>query len=519
MNRVKFFGLLACVASLACACNPQPAVEPADDELILAADKNAIDADGEDTAIFTVTFNGEDVTDEAVITNVTAGEEVTAHSFASTEAGTYTFVANYNDVTSNELTITVATVDAGLVLAVDKETISNDGADTATFTVTYNGTDVTTDAVVVNQTLGERMEAGEEKTFTSSVSGTYTFMASYDNMRSEAITVTVAGVAANPLVLRAVKPRIAADGSDATTFVVTYAGEDVTDAATIRRLDTDEVLTSNSFSYSGTEPTVDFVAEYQGATSETINVGFGDFYKHVLMTRFTGAWCGPCTQFSNSFESARTQYPDVLARIVQLAIHSNGGGQDPFVSNDFGVFSSYFGGISAFPTVYFDLDMSETVTGAHNMASGWSAQNISSYISAYAANGAKVGIAMSSVLDGERNATVTVRVTPSEAGEYYLAAVLVEDGRVGTQSGVSGPYTHNDIMWDIATPVGGESLGQLTENVEVSRKFTFSLNNYTDNCRVVAYVTTMEGESYAATNATSCPVNGMTDYLFVENAE
>ena len=70
-----------------------------------------------------------------------------------------------------------------------------------------------------------------------------------------------------------------------------YEGEDVTDAAKIKNLATGEYLESNSFSYSGDLKVVEFEAEYEGATSEPINVGFGDFYKNVLFCRFTATWC------------------------------------------------------------------------------------------------------------------------------------------------------------------------------------------------------------------------------------
>lgn len=502
MSSIKYFGYAICAAALAfaaCTEPTSPTTEEDDKKLVLSADRTEITSDGTDKVTFTVKYAGEDVTAAAEITNVTDGTTVTDHAFTTDKEGTYEFSASYNGVESNKVTVKAEPL-SSLVLAVDKESIRNDGEDVATFTVTYSGQDVTAQTIIVNLTNGERWSTGVN-TFTSTTSGDYEFKASYNDMTSNAVKVTVTIEASNPLVLTATKPRIVPDGTDATSFKVMYEGEDVTAQAKIKNLETGEYLESNSFSYNGTAKVVQFEAEYEGATSAPINVGFGDFYKNVLLYRFTGTWCPPCTAFAPVLNTAVESYPD---RLVQVTIHKS----DEYTPADYHDFASYFAE-SAVPAIYFDYD----ADGPGSKAGSMSSNDIVNTIKEYQADGAKAGIAISSTVDAGRNAKVTVRVTPSEAGSYLLGVMLLEDGIVGAQSGTLD-YVHDNTLRTLATPFGGEELGAMTENTEVVREFTLSLDGYTDNCHIVAFVNTGTANDYVTTNAAACPVNGTTDYRF-----
>ena len=251
MKSMKYFSYALCAAALAFASCTQPTNGNGggDKDLVLSASKSEITADGTDKVTFTVKYGEEDVTANASIADAATGEALSGSEFATETAGSYEFVASYDGKESNKVKVD-ATAVSGLVLSVDKESIVNDGEDTATFTVTFDGNDVTAQATIVNQTSGQAWAEGVH-TFVSSASGEYEFKASYNDMRSNTVKVTVTMEAVNPLVLTATRPRIAADGSDATSFKVMYEGEDVTDAAKIKNLATGEYLESNSFSYSG----------------------------------------------------------------------------------------------------------------------------------------------------------------------------------------------------------------------------------------------------------------------------
>ena len=515
MNKIKIFGfmLLLAAVGLMAGCKKQPT--PTATKPVLTADIPEILANGTEKATFTVTYNGVDVTSQATITNTATGEALTGNTFSTTTPGTYTFAASYNNETSETVTIE-ALPTSDLLLAVDKPSIINNGEDVATFTVTYQGNDVTAQAVIVNMTSADRWDAGVN-TFSSQSSGTYEFRASYDGKSSNSVTVTVTIEPQNPLTLHASTPRINANGADEVVFTVLYDGEDVTSQATITNTTSAETVTGNTFS-SSVAALYQFEASYQASpadptiVSDAITVACGDydFYKNVLLFRFTGAWCQPCGQFSSTLKAALDAYPD---RVIQMAIHTNAGGTDNLTSSQLGLFLLYFSH-NSWPTLFFDFD--RTVTGKGISPVNMSTQEVVSTIQGYQAKGAQAGIAMTSTMEG-RTANVTVRVTPSQSGTYYLGVAVVEDGLAGTQNGVEGTYINNDTFRILDTEVTGNELGSLTANTEVSQQFSFDLSKYTDNCRIVAYVNMSDGNGgYTTTNAASCPINGSIDYRFEE---
>lgn len=86
----------------------------------------------------------EDVTSKAEL--YVNGAPLTASSFTTTTAGSYTFKAVYEGITSNELTVTAVSGDTadGITLTTSKETIYADGGDFAVLTLkNANGEDVT----------------------------------------------------------------------------------------------------------------------------------------------------------------------------------------------------------------------------------------------------------------------------------------------------------------------------------------------------------------------------------------
>lgn len=518
MNRIKIIGATLLVAfSLLAACTKQPPTTT-DTKPILSADIPEFLADGTEKVTFTVTYNGVDVTAQATITNTTTNETLTTNEFSTTTPGTYTFTATYNEQTSETITVE-ALPTSDLMLTVDKESIINNGEDVATFTVTYQGEDVTAQSVIINMTEADRWDTGVN-TFTSQASGTYKFRANYQDLKSNDVTVTVTIEPQNPLVLRASTPRINANGSDAATFTVFYNGEDVTSQATITNATTQEAVAGNSFS-SSAAGLYQFTASYKDSstpdattiTSDAITVACGDydFYKNVLLFRFTGSWCPGCGQFSPTLSAALESYPD---RVEQLAIHYD----DALTSNQVGSYLMYFSH-KEYPTLYFDFDRTEGGQGVSCL--NMSAQEVVSMIQSYQATGAKAGIALTSTME-DRTAKVTVRVTPSESGEYFLGLAVAEDGIEGTQSGVEGTYINNDTFRALATSATGDALGSLQANTEITKEYTFDLSKYTDNCRIVAYVNVLDGQDkngkdiYLTTNAASCPINGTTDYRFEE---
>lgn len=105
--RILFY-LAASVASLgisSCSGNTDPDADKL--KLTLSSDKTELVADGEDHAVFTVLYGIEDVTDKAQINCTEGNGKVSSGTFTPYEAGSYTFTASYDGVTSDPVSITV----------------------------------------------------------------------------------------------------------------------------------------------------------------------------------------------------------------------------------------------------------------------------------------------------------------------------------------------------------------------------------------------------------------------------
>ncbi len=106
-------------AMFACSCDQTITDDDVDTDisevLILSADKESINLDIQEKATFTVTMNGEDVTADATIIDISLGgyEELTSTQFTTLRPGTHTFFAIY-DGNISETTSIVGTTETGL---------------------------------------------------------------------------------------------------------------------------------------------------------------------------------------------------------------------------------------------------------------------------------------------------------------------------------------------------------------------------------------------------------------------
>ena len=511
---MKWFKCIAaslCMLSFAVACEKNPTTEPpinggGDDNivegtLVLTADASEILANGSDAVTFTAKYKGFPV--DATIKEVSSGTTVQNGVFSSSQIGDVTFKAYYNNNESNELTIKVVEV-PDLVLEVDKKTIQNTGDDVCTFTIYYKGENVTNQATLRCMTTLETLNGN---TWSSTTTGRFQFRATYDEPDGTTIISNLPFVNVvfpdinNPLELYVDSPRILANGSDVATFTVLYEGNDVTSAAKIRNTITGEYLDGNTFSYSGNEKFIPFVAEYEGKTSLSTNVGFGAFHKKVLMFEFSGTWCAPCTGLLQTLEIVEEEYGDYFTK---MCVHMDDEYSVPVGKTYERAFPA-----NTVPIMYLDFDNTPH-------ASVSTSEIITKIQNSSQKNPAKVGIAATSYVDGD-NIKVTVRLTASETGEYTLGVVLLEDNIFGPQVGTDG-VNHTAVLRAMASSsVNGDPIGTLVENKEVIREYTLSRDSAIgDDLRVMFYVNAKQGTSYWTTNSASCPVYGRLDYQFAE---
>ena len=168
-----------------------PKKMPGEEEItsiVLKVDKETIIANGKDIAKFTLKVNDTELTDGFQLFNADDNTPVEKTFYTSTP-GTYTFVATYDNITSNQVVVTAeedkpATVE----LVANKTSIKNNGNDKVTFTVLVNGKDKTSETTIFNVTSNENLSGN---TFSSTNTGDYVFYATYNDIKSNEVSVNV----------------------------------------------------------------------------------------------------------------------------------------------------------------------------------------------------------------------------------------------------------------------------------------------------------------------------------------
>ena len=222
-----------------------------------------------ETVTFTVKCNGEVLTEQSQIYNAAGNTPIEGNTFTTSTAGEYTFYAINGEDKSNNIVVTFnEEPQIDVVLTVDNQTIVADGEAKATFTVTADGNDVTSQSeIIVN---GEN--ALENNIFSTTEAGEYSFCAVYEGFYSNTVKVTATEVPVVdiPLEITASKTTITANGSDYTQFTVTSEGTDMTSDVTIRIKDGGS-LNGSIFS-TITAGTYIFYATYGNSVSNEITI-------------------------------------------------------------------------------------------------------------------------------------------------------------------------------------------------------------------------------------------------------
>ena len=166
----------------------------------LSVAPTTIVADGQTSAIFSVTCNGESVS--ATIYNAADDSALAENTFRTTVAGEYTFYAIYADVRSNDVKITATAKqeepdptpdpEKPITITASAASFKANGVDSITFTVTEEGgVDVTSTCTIYAN--GGKLQGNK---FATTTPGTYTVYAEKGSIKSNEITVTAEEVTA-----------------------------------------------------------------------------------------------------------------------------------------------------------------------------------------------------------------------------------------------------------------------------------------------------------------------------------
>ena len=123
------------------------------------------------------------------------------------------------------------------------------------------------------------------------------------------------------LVLSASTSSLAGGGS--VTFTVAFEDRDVTAEAVIKNVTSGSEVQNATWT-TNVAGTYEFQAAYDGMLSNVVSVKVESdsesdaFYRHVLLTKFTATWCGPCAQAQRYFEQLK---PEESERFLVVAAH------------------------------------------------------------------------------------------------------------------------------------------------------------------------------------------------------
>ena len=326
------------------------------------------------------------------------------------------------------------------------------------------------------------------------------------------------------------KQAIAADGTDCVTFKVMFGAKDVSSEKTMNLVwtsgDKEVALSDGANVFSTTAPgTYTFKATlYSGGNHVSDNEvvitasevsGQKRYFQRVIGEQFTSVGCTNCPVLSTNIKTVQERMPGVM---IPLSFHQDYGMTDPMSVTATELFYKAYG-FSGLP--FFNLNMHKVDGGV--------AREVESIIKAINDElelyPTTCGVAIETTYDSAtRELVVQTKITSNVGARYKYHIFLVEDGIVYSQSGVTGDYTHNNVVRKMfATDITGLNINKkapLTPGVEVvtSNKTTLERGWNTANMRVVVIaMSSNDGDkTYFCNNANECPVGGSVDYILNE---
>ncbi len=504
-------------------------------ELLLSAGKTSITANGTDEIAFTVTYGGEEITDASIKATYTLlngrsyNMTLDGYTFSTEEAGEYKFSVKHGGQTSNVLTVdAVAPVVYEIVLKADRASMTADGKDEISFSVTIDGEPSNLATITTGNTVLEGTK------FTTTEAGKHSFIATYDGSKSNSVTITANKPAEelNPLILSADKMSFKADGNDRAQFVVTFNSpetgkSDVTADASI--------LFSNGGNLEGTTLSSDEMSsfrlyatyEHDGKTlqSDPITVYASDpefdpsktVDKNVAFFNWTGTWCGPCYSYKAGM-SRVLQDPEYAAHIIQLNFQSGTtdiirgrGTHASLGSCEMQADGDQRFTMGAYPTALVDLTVG--IVGPNE-------NSVRSYYSTYIGNDPKTALKVTSSVQGSK-ISVKVRVGAREEGDYSIGIFLAEDHIIAPQA-ESGTqeYDHTNVARQMGvSSLFGNNIGQMAVGQTYDGEYSFDILPYyeAENLHLTIY-TLYRGDRrlFSIDNTINMPIEVSADYNYAE---
>ena len=324
--------------------------------------------------------------------------------------------------------------------------------------------------------------------------GTYEVVATFEDLTSNTVTITVTNVPPSSIELSFDQERY--NNGDFATFTVTdNFNNTITNLAEFTLNGSDVISNPYQFTADGT---YNFEATYEGLTSNSVTINietateFSDissftdsgapttFTKKALLEDFTGTWCPQCPPAGAAIVAAINGNSNIFG----VGYHASGG--DPMEIPETAFWSNHYN-VTGFPTVY--------VNGADTR---WNFPNMGQ-VNNELAETATVGLALeTAIVAGKLDIEVKVgfNTTPNE--QVQLMVYLVEDNvttstpQSGSSQGTS--YVHRDVLREVYTDQLGDAIQTSSAVAGCVYSRTFSaldlpsnIDNM-DNLKVIAFV-------------------------------
>lgn len=322
---------------------------------------------------------------------------------------------------------------------------------------------------------------------------------------------------------------ITADGNSFAKFTVMYGDKDVSSEAKYYDADTNLPVELPGSRFSTNTPgSYRFWVSYKTLSSDIITItaisgkvpvlpndgapaGL-EFERKLFFIQFTGTGCGYCPIMTSLIREYAAAHDD----FVLAACHSYNNTDPAYFSG--GITNAM--SISGFPTSIINLNKTLRFSTATNLSAleDMASKELSS-------SEALAGLCASTTLDGNQ-IVIKAGVKAAVDGTFRLGAWLLEDGIEGEQANynrVPGDFSiHNNCLratigQSNANDYFGEPVSlKAGETAEQFYLVTLDEEWKGENCHVVVYVTTANGNSYKVNNVIDCPVNASVAYDYAD---
>ena len=205
------------------------------------------------------------------------------------------------------------------------------------------------------------------------------------------------------------------------------------------------------------------------------------FYRHVLLTKFTATWCGPCAQAQRYFEQLK---PEESERFLVVAAHQGDRLTVP-VGSALGAKLGY----QYVPTWNYDFRTVFESVGTGGITATSIRNQIKSAMEEYPA---VCGVKAESELDGQ-TAKIRATVRFQQAGNYKIACVLTENDIQKTNNETLPVFNHvlraalTNMEGDPIAPAVAETVSFSAASIAGVAAYPFSPhhNKVTENRTVI----------------------------------